>query len=251
MSRPSRFDVARRRAAVARAVDEGVGPEQVATELDVHPATIYRWAGELTGSRAAQRPDGQEDVSRRLVRSAQELLREREYAAITMKMLAGGAGVSVRSAYQHFDTKQDVFSAAVDAAATEIIERIAQESPRHLSPEPLEQLRELLLVAARCVYTVQGAHVLFCDVGLPREVVDTGRWHQLFVDVVARLLHEAQRLGQLDPDDDADHLAVGIVAGVRGVHAAVLSGSTDAATGLRLVGVLARVGSTSPRVVGG
>ena len=230
---------------MARAFDGGVGPEQVAAELDVHPATIYRWAGELTASRSAQRPRGREDVSRRLVRSAQELLKEREYAAITMTMLAAGADVSVRSAYQHFDTKQDLFSAAVDDAATDIIEEIASGTPRHLSPEPLSQMEELLLTAARRVYTVPSAHVLFCDVGLPREVVDTGRWHQLFVDVVARLLDEAKKLGQLDPTDDPEVLAAGIVAGVRGVHAAVLSGATDADTGVRLVGLLAKVGSSS------
>lgn len=230
-----------------RAFDGGVGPEQVATELDVHPATIYRWAGELTGRRSAQGPRGREDVSRRLVRSAQELLKEHEYAAITMAMLAARADVSVRSAYQHFDTKQDLFSAAVDDAATEIIEQIALGTPRHLSPEPLSQMEELLLTAAERLYAVPSAHVLFCDVGLPREVVDTGRWHQLFVDVVARLLEEAQKLGQLDPDDDPQTLAAGIVAGVRGVHAGVLSGATDTDTGLRLVGLIARVGSTSRR----
>ena len=250
MSRPSRFDAAQRRAAVARAFDDGEGPERVANELRVHPATIYRWAGELTGGRAAQRPGGPEDAASRLVRSAQELLKEHEYADITMSMVAAGAGVSVRSAYQRFDTKQELFSEAVDATAVEIIEQIATVTPRHLDGDPLEQMEELLLAAAGRVYAVPSAHVLFCDRGLPHQLVTTGRWHELFVDAVARHLHEARRLGRLDAGDDPDRLAVGIVAGVRGVHAAVLGGETDAATGLRLVGLLARVGS-APRATAG
>lgn len=217
----------------------------VANELDVHPATIYRWAGELTGSRADQRPGGAKEATERLVRSAQELLAEHEYAAITMKMIAARARVSVRAAYQHFVTKQDLFSAAVDDTAVEIIEQIATATPRHLSPDPLRQLEELLLAAAQRVYAVPSAHVLFCDVGLPQNLVNTGRWHQLFVDVVTRHLGEAQKAAQIDPDDDPELLAAAIVAGVRGVHAAVLSGATDAPTGLRLVRQMAQVGSPS------
>lgn len=243
MSRRSRFTVAQRRAAVSRAFDGGEGPEDVANELDVHPATIYRWAGELSGSHAVGRARGREGVSERLVRSAQELLREREYGAITMAMLAERAGVSVRSAYQSFVTKQDLFGAAVDDAATQIIEKISLDTPRHIGSTPLRQMEELLLTAAERVYGVPAAHVLFCDVGLPRRVVDTGRWHQLFVDVIARLLTEARRAGEIEPHVEPERLAAGIVAGVRGVHAAVLGGATDPDTGLRLVRLLAGVGA--------
>lgn len=250
MSRPSRFDAAQRRAAVARAFDGGEGPEQVARELAVHPATIYRWAGELTGGRSVQQTeDEREAVAQRLVRSAQDLLREHEYADITMTSLADRAGVSVRSAYQRFATKQDLFGAAVDDAATAIIEQIASGIPAEPSGDPLQRLDELLLTAARRVYTVPSAHVLFCDAGLPRGIVDTGRWHHLFVDVVARHLREARKVGQIGPDDDPERLAVGIVGGVRGVHAAVLGGDADPETGLRLVRQLAQVGATSTRTV--
>jgi AcrR family transcriptional regulator len=250
VSRPSRFDAAQRRAAVERAFDAGAGPDVVARELDVHPATIYRWAGEVSGGRATQPDEGREAVARRLVRSAQELLKEHEYPAVTMVMLAERAGVSVRSAYQRFATKQDLFSAAVDDAATEIIELIAVDAPRELVKDPLEQMEELLVTAARRVYAVPAAHVLFCDVGLPRELVDTGRWHQLFVDVVARHLREARTMGRLGPHADPDDLAAGVVAGVRGVHAAVLGGATEPDTGVRLVRLLANVGATSSSPVG-
>ncbi|MEH3033109.1 MAG: transposase [Aeromicrobium erythreum] len=251
MSRPSRFDVAQRRAAVTRAFEGGAGPEDVARELGVHPATVYRWAGELTGGRATQQAEGdREAVAERLVRCAQELLREHEYPDITMTSLADRAGVSVRSAYQRFATKQDLFGAAVDDAATEIIEQIALGIPREPTGDPLQRLEELLLTAARRVYSVPAAHVLFCEAGLPRGIVDAGRWHQLFVDVVARHLHEARKVGQIGLDDDPERLAVGIVGGVRGVHAAVLGGGVDPETGLRLVRQLAQVGASSSRSVG-
>lgn len=244
MGRPSRFTDAQRRDAVARAFDGEQGPEVVAAELDVHPATIYRWAGELSGSGGPRRPEARGSISERLVRSAQQLLREHDYPDITMTALAERAGVSVRSAYQSFATKQDLFSAAVDDAATQVVEQIALDTPRHLGADPLRQLEELLLAAARRVYAVPASHVLFCDVGLPQHAVGTARWHQLFVDVVTRLLTEARAADQIGPHDDPEQLAEGVVAGVRGVHAAVLGGATDAPTGLRLVRALARAPGT-------
>lgn len=234
VSRTSRFDAAQRRSAVVRAFESGDGPDVVARELGVHPATVYRWAGELSATRPGHAAGQAAD---QLVRAAQDLLLQHDYDTLTMKTLAARAEMSLRSAYHHFASKEALFSAAVDDAATSLVDAIGDAAPTTLGDQPLRQLRELVLTAADRVYDLPCAHVLFRDSGLPPHVLSSHRWHALFVDVVERHLHHAQRLGQLEDTEDTGQLATALVGAVRGVHAAVFDG-LDPQTARLLIGRL-------------
>jgi AcrR family transcriptional regulator len=60
-------------------------------------------------------------VSRRLVDAAIELFRRNGYAAVTVSQIADLAGVAKGSVYRHFDSKDALFTAAVQAIVADVV----------------------------------------------------------------------------------------------------------------------------------
>jgi AcrR family transcriptional regulator len=84
---------------------------------------------------------------RDILRSAEKLLAESGYAALTMRAIAVGAGVSSGTLYQYFDGKEDVFVALM-AARLESLAGSLDELDRGigiagLCKEILPQVREI------------------------------------------------------------------------------------------------------------
>ena len=231
MARQSRFTAAERHSAVLRAFGGAEDAEAVADDLGVHSATLYRWAKE-------SRRESGGSTRERLIRSAQDMLRENTYASVTVEAVAARSGVAPRTAFAAFAGKAELFRAAIDDAATQLIEAIGTAANEVSWPtSPLDQLDVFLTIAARSIYGTPTAHVLFRDVGVPRMEGPAEDWHAAFVDAVAALIAAGVDHGQVAGDVDARASAEVITGAMRGIHAAVFDGA-DAAVAVESVGRL-------------
>ncbi|MBT1191234.1 transposase [Rhodococcoides kroppenstedtii] len=231
MARQSRFTAAQRHSAVLRAFEGSEDVESVAEELGVHSATLYRWAKE-------SHRDAGESTRLRLIRTAQDMLRDRTYTSVTVEAVAAHSGVAPRTAFHTFAGKADLFQAAVDDAATQLIAAIAAASTEATWPaEPVGQLGMFLTIAARSIYETSAAHVLFRDVGVPRQGGPAEDWHSAFVDAVAALISAGIAGGEIAADVDVRATARVITGAMRGIHAAVFDGA-DPVVAVRSVGRL-------------
>ncbi|OZD44330.1 hypothetical protein CH252_00285 [Rhodococcus sp. 06-1477-1B] len=229
MARVSRFTLADRREAVARAFGGSESPTAVATDLGIHTTTLYRWAGSSTTDEPGPAPT-------RLIEATQELLRHADYADITIESVAAQCGLAPRTAFHHFPNKRQLFQAAVDDAATVLIERIRERSADAGWPDtPLEQLQTFLQIAAESIYETPRTHVLFRNLGVPKSEGTAERWHDSFVDAITELLRAAAEAGQIDNATDLPASARLLTGAMRGIHTAVFDGA-DADTALALVG---------------
>lgn len=228
MARVSRFTLADRQEAVARAFGGAESPASVATSLGIHTTTLYRWAGSST-------TDEPGPAAARLIEATQELLRHADYSDITIESVAARCGLAPRTAFHHFPTKRELFQAAVDDAATVLIGRIHEGSIAATWPDsPLEQLQTFLHIAAASIYDTPRTHVLFRNLGVPRSEGSAERWHDSFVDAIAQLLRAAAEARQIRIDTDIVATAHLLTGAMRGIHTAVFEG-TDPATALSLV----------------
>lgn len=228
MARVSRFTLADRQEAVARAFGGSESPAAVATSLGIHTTTLYRWAGSST-------TDEPGPAAARLIEATQDLLRDADYADITIESVALRCGLAPRTAFHHFPTKRVLFQAAVDDAATVLIDRIHEKSVAATWPgTPLEQLQTFLRIAAESIYDSPRTHVLFRNLGVPRSEGSAERWHDSFVDAIAQLLRSAAEENQIDSDTDALATAHLLTGAMRGIHTAVFEGG-NADTALTLV----------------
>ncbi|MBY4127328.1 TetR family transcriptional regulator [Rhodococcus fascians] len=229
MARVSRFTLDDRRAAVARAFGGSESPTAVATELGIHTTTLYRWAGSSTTDEPGPAPE-------RLIEATQELLRHADYADITIENVAARCGLAPRTAFHHFPNKRQLFQAAVDNAATVLVERIHEGSTAATWPNtPLDQLQTFLRIAAVSIYATPRTHVLFRNLGVPKSEGTAEHWHDGFVDAITELLRSAAEAGQIDDATDLPAAARLLTGAMRGIHTAVFDGA-DTATALLLVG---------------
>ncbi|KZF09419.1 hypothetical protein A2J03_02575 [Rhodococcus sp. EPR-157] len=228
MARVSRFTLADRQEAVARAFGGSESPAAVASSLGIHTTTPYRWAGSST-------TDEPGPAAARLIEATQELLRDADYGDITIESVSLRCGLAPRTAFHHFPTKRELFQAAVDDAATVLIDRIHEKSAAATWPDtPLEQLQTFLRIAAASIYDTPRTHVLFRNLGVPKSEGSAERWHDSFVDAIAQLLRAATEADQIDSDTDVFAAAHLLTGAMRGIHTAVFDGA-DANTALGLV----------------
>lgn len=228
MARVSKFTLADRRDAVARAFGGTESPAVVAQSLGIHTTTLYRWA-ESTST------DDPVPAPARLVEATQTLLRYADYADITIDDVAVECGLAPRTAFHHFPTKRDLFRAAIDDAAAVLIDRIHQKSLAATWPgTPLAQLQMFLHIAAESIYETPRTHVLFRNLGVPKSDGTAERWHDHFVDAIHQLLRAAIEAGHIDDRTDLLGSARVITGAMRGIHEAVFDGA-DAETALHLV----------------
>ncbi|OZF51328.1 TetR family transcriptional regulator [Rhodococcus sp. 14-1411-2a] len=228
MARVSRFTLADRRQAVARAFGGSESPAAVATSLGIHTTTLYRWAGSST-------TDEPGPAAARLIEATQDLLRDADYADITIESVALRCGLAPRTAFHHFPTKRVLFQAAVDDAATVLIDRIHEKSVAATWPgTPLEQLQTFLRIAAESIYDSPRTHVLFRNLGVPKSEGSAERWHDSFVVAISQLLRAAADALQIDSDTDVLAAAHLLTGAMRGIHTAVFEGG-DADSALSVV----------------
>ncbi len=198
--------------------------------MGVHPATLYRWVHDASDGAAESTPT---DV--RLLQATQTLLRDQDYSQITVEEVARFSGVALRTAFHHFESKRELFRAAIDNAATVLVDAMGQRYQGAQWPsEPLLQLSLFLRLSAEAIYATPSAHVLFRDLGVPRSDSFALRWHDTFEQAVARLLGTSARAAAIDPDTDIAAAAHAITGAMRGIHAAVFDGG-DPAQALRIV----------------
>lgn len=218
-----------RRAAVERVLG-GQRASAVARELGVHPATLYRWVHDASDGAAESTPT---DV--RLLQATQALLRDHDYSQITVEEVARLSGVALRTAFHHFESKRELFRAAIDNAATVLVDAMGRRYQGAQWPsEPLLQLSLFLRLSAEAIYATPCAHVLFRDLGVPRSDSFALRWHDSFEQAVAQLLGTSARAVAIDPNTDIAAAAQAITGAMRGIHAAVFDGA-DPAQALRIV----------------
>lgn len=218
-----------RRAAVERVLG-GQRASVVARDVGVHPATLYRWVQEASGGDAESTAT---DV--RLMHATQSLLRDHDYSQITVEEVARHSGVALRTAFHHFESKRELFRAAIDDAAGVLIDAMDQRyRGTHWPPEPLLQLSLFLRLSAEAIYATPSAHVLFRDLGVPRSDSFALRWHDTFEQAVAQLLSTSADAAAIEPETDIAAAAQAITGAMRGIHAAVFDGA-DPAQALRIV----------------
>jgi AcrR family transcriptional regulator len=104
-----------------------------------------------TAPGATSLPSGRNGLSREYVAANQRArirqaiaaaVNEHGYSRVTIEQIIDGAGVSRRTFYDHFKTKDEAYLAAYDDAATQLFDRIAGAYLAASAPE--ERLRECL-----------------------------------------------------------------------------------------------------------
>lgn len=220
MARRSRYSDDERRRAVERAFGGEASPAQVAAELGVSVATLYRWAQAPKPADAI----GDDATARRLTAAAQELLRDAAYPDITVEDVARHAGVPLRTAFARFSSKRALFGAAVDDAAEAIVaDMVTRAQALDWPSDPLARLELFLVVNSTATYDHPESHVLFRDLGVPTEDRFAERWHDAFRDALTALLREAKADGALR-DLDVESVGVALAQALRGLHVAVFEG---------------------------
>lgn len=218
-----------RRAAVERVLG-GQRVSAVADEIGVHPATVHRWVNSASAGGVESVPT---DV--RLMNATQELLRDEDYSQITVEEVARHSGVALRTAFHHFESKRELFRAAIDNAAVVLVEAMRDRYRGTRWPdEPILQLRTFLRLSAEAIYATPSAHVLFRDLGVPRSDCFAQRWHDTFEQGVEQILARCAATAAIDPDTDVLHAAHALTGAMRGIHAAVFDGG-DPAQALRVI----------------
>jgi AcrR family transcriptional regulator len=198
----------------------------VAEELGVHLTTLYRWAAAHPDARPQ---GGRSATAERLIDAAGMLLRERDYAQLTVEQVAASSGVALRTAFHHFATKRELFNAVVDRAA----QRLVEDMTVHLEAldaisDPVARLEAFLKMAAETAYARPEVHVMFRDLGIPPVESFATRWHRRFEEVLGELLGEVAAARRLDPRFDPAGAGRIMARTVRGIHASVFEGASPA-----------------------
>lgn len=202
----------------------------VAEEVGVHPSTVHRWVNDATSHRTDSAP-----TDLRLISATQALLRDHDYSQITVEEVARHSGVALRTAFHHFDSKRELFRAAIDNAAVVLVEAMRHQYQEAQWPdEPLLQLSTFLRLSAEAIYATPAAHVLFRDLGVPRSDCFSQRWHDTFEQAVEHILARCAASSAIDPDTNVPQAAHALTGAMRGIHAAVFDGG-DPAQALRIV----------------
>jgi AcrR family transcriptional regulator len=168
--------------------------------VDRPPAIGEPQAGETKGER----------TRRRLLQLAIERFGERGYRRTSVSEIARQAGVTQAAAYAYFEGKEDLFVAAVDADATQLI----ADAHDAVAALPLHQMFPAFIASLRAGIE---QHPLARRVLSGREPDVLGRLVELpaMHAITAQLkdrVRAAQADGQVRDDVDAERLCAGIEA---------------------------------------
>lgn len=152
----------------------------------------------------------------RLLISAQRLLWEHGYEAMSPRMVLEDSGVGQGSLYHHFKTKKDLAHAALDGIATMLIERALAILANEDLP-PLERIKAWL--------TIPRDSMKGCRVGRlasEQAILDdalggpVARYFTVLQQTLADVLRQAKDEGDLPADFAEDDCAALLVAAVQG-----------------------------------
>ncbi|MGL5909698.1 MAG: TetR/AcrR family transcriptional regulator [Phycicoccus sp.] len=147
--------------------------------------------------------------SARIVDAIIDLVAERGMEGVSVRAVAGRAGVSIGAVQHHFPTKEAMLLAANDRIGTVVVERITELLGRARTPAAAVQSLARMLVAlepqeraATAVWVAFVSHALADAAAAERHRRD---WQDV-EDVFARLLAEHHRATPASTADAAAHL---------------------------------------------
>lgn len=165
--------------------------------------------------------------ARAIIHAALEVFSLKGYTATSMAQIASRAGIGKSTLYEYFKTKEDLFTAAVMAAADQWVDDMA--AVERQTRDPVERLRLIAsLYVDRKEQALQKEGQLFFDV-LNQTHMEGGvffnqrhlirRIHQRMVRTVADYLLAGVSRGQLQPAiaRDAEGIAVNFLAYMDGI----------------------------------
>jgi AcrR family transcriptional regulator len=98
--------------------------------------------GTMTSARAAAKPlrrvrRGPQYSADKLMRTALELFARHDFSTVTIKDIASASGVNTALIYYYYDSKEDLFRAAIEFAIKKALERYTELREKHSEPEYL------------------------------------------------------------------------------------------------------------------
>lgn len=91
-----------------------------------------------TAAKRTQRPRRDAKYSAdKLMRTALELFARRDFSTVTIKDIASASGVNTALIYYYYDSKEDLFRAAIEFAIKKALSRFTELRDKHTEPEYL------------------------------------------------------------------------------------------------------------------
>jgi len=179
----------------------------------------------------------------KLVDGMADLLWERGYVGTSPAAILERSGVGQGSLYHHFDGKQDLAVAAIQANA-EILKQAARETlvpPGH-AYERLERflLRDREILRGCRIGRLTQDPEVYVNEALRRPVEDTFQWMRARLSEV---IATGQQLGELEDAVDPDDMASAIVATLQGGYVLARAEHDESRFAAAIRGLLALVHS--------
>lgn len=152
----------------------------------------------------------------RLVQSAQELLWERGYVAMSPKAIQERSGAGQGSMYHHFTGKADLAAAAIEKSTAGF--RAGAEKWLGAKGTPMERIRGYMLRSRDALKGCQIGKLtqdpeIVANDQLRKPLDETFVWLQARLQVV---IEEAKAVGELSSDLDAAEISAMLIATIQG-----------------------------------
>ena len=102
------------------------------------PRSLAKESGASAAGSSPVRAGGRADKRRAITRAARAVFGRDGYARASIDAIAAEAGVSTRTVYNHFEGKEQLFSAVLLASATQVAEGFVSDVERRLTGADLE-----------------------------------------------------------------------------------------------------------------
>ena len=141
-----------------------------------------------------------------ILKASRELIREREWSAISIRSVAAACGVSVGSIYNYFDSKAELMSAAVESVWCEIFHRPEDDAVFRDVQACIVWMYERMAYGCRQYPGFFTLHSL----GFMREEKDDGkrRMQQTWQHILAGLCSVLKQDAKIRPDAFNEQLTV-------------------------------------------
>lgn len=100
---------------------------------------------------STRRPGARADKGRAVMRAARTVFARDGYSRASIDDIANAAGVSTRTIYNHFESKEQLFATVLEASATEVADAFVENVARDLSGSP-DAERDLVAIGRALAY---------------------------------------------------------------------------------------------------